>query len=146
MRVTREVKFGAWIVAAVVIAGLSFFIGGSLRPDEQPYYIFETAAAAYQQPVTIPATSRAGFTGFGEVDGTASRTVIAGRVVEVSQGAVVLEAPGGKRTSLRFGPQASIARLVEASREQIRPGATVAIRLDEDNQDSAAAVLIVSQP
>ena len=141
----RELKFGAWTIAAIIIAAASFFIGGALKPDEPPHYVFETDSDAYQPASAVPATTKGGFTGFGEIDGSAARTVLAGRVLEKTATGVVLETPGGQRTSLRFGETPGIARVEPATQTLLRPGITVAVRLDPTG-DTVEAVLILAQP
>ena len=131
----RELKFGAWTIAAIIIAAASFFIGGALKPDEPPHYVFETDSDAYQPASAVPATTKGGFTGFGEIDGSAARTVLAGRVLEKTATGVVLETPGGQRTSLRFGETPGIARVEPATQTLLRPGITVAVRLDPTNDE-----------
>jgi len=141
----RELKFGAWAIAALAIAAASFFIGGALKPDEPPHYVFETESDAYQPASAIPATTKGGFTGFGEIDGSAARTVLAGRVLEKTATGVVLETPGGQRTSLRFAETPGISRVEPATQSLLRPGVTVAVRLN-DTGDTVEAVLVLAQP
>ena len=141
----RELKFGAWSIAAVAIAAGSFFIGGALKPAEPPHYVFETDAAAYAGASKVAATTRGGFTGFGEVDGSNARTVLAGRVVEKTGTGVVLETPGGQRTPLRFGASPGISRVEPATQALLRPGVTVAVRLDASGTE-VEAVLVLAQP
>ncbi len=141
----RELKFGAWAIAAVAIAGASFFIGGALKPDEPPYYVFETESDAYQPASAVPATTKGGFTGFGEVDGSAARTVLAGRVLEKTANGVILETPAGQRTTLRFGETPGISRVEPATQSLLRPGVTVAVRLNE-TAEVVEAVLVLAQP
>ena len=141
----RELKFGAWAVAAVVIAAASWIIGGALKPDEPPHYVFETESDAYQQASVLPATTKGGFTGFGEIDGSAARTVLAGRVLEKTATGVILETPGGHRTSLRFAETPGIARVEPATQSLLRPGVTVAVRLN-DTGDTVEAILVLAQP
>jgi hypothetical protein len=145
VKLTREAKFLAWVAAALIVAAASFLIGSSLKPDQTPFYVFETAAEAYEAPATVAALSPAGFTGFGELDGSGSRTVVAGHVVEMNPTSLTLEAASGHRTVLRFRDQPRIARLENGSRELLRPGVTVMVKL-EDGSDVATALLVVSQP
>ena len=141
----RELKFGAWFITAVAIAAGAFFIGGALKPAEPPHYVFETDAAAYARASNVAATTRGGFTGFGEVDGSNARTVLAGRVVEKTATGVVLETPGGQRTPLRFGASPGISRVEPATQAVLRPGVAVAIRLDVSGVE-VEAVLVLAQP
>jgi hypothetical protein len=141
----RELKFGAWFIAAVAIAAGAFLVGGALKPAEPPHYVFETEAAAYEEASKVPATTKGGFTGFGEVDGSNARTVLAGRVVEKTATGVVLETPGGQRTPLRFGATPGISRVEPATQALLRPGVSVAVRLD-DSRDVVEAVLVLAQP
>ncbi len=84
MNLTRQAKFGLWAFAAVVIAAASYFVGTTLKPGEEPYYLYNTQAAAYDAPSAIAATSPGGFTGFGETDGSDSRVVLSGRVIDIT--------------------------------------------------------------
>jgi hypothetical protein len=145
MRLTRTVKFAGWTALAIVVAVLAFVGGRELKPDEDPYYVFETDAAAYSDVGAIAAVSKGGFTGFGDLEGGDNRTVVAGRVVEVTPTSLVLESPNGSRTDLRLGPQPKLARLLPAGRDLLRPGAAVQVRKG-DAADEAAAVLVVAQP
>ncbi len=108
----REVKFAAWLIAAVVIAGVAYFVGSALKPDEAPYYVFQTEAPAYDQPAAFAGQSQGGFTGFGELDNGDSRTVIAGRVVDMTDKSLTLEAAGGQRVALTLGAKPGIAQIV----------------------------------
>jgi hypothetical protein len=145
MRLTRTVKFAGWTAVAIVVAMLAFLGGRELKPDEEPYYVFETDAAAYDEGGAIAAVSKGGFTGFGDVEGGDNRTVVAGRVVEVTPPSLVLESPNGSRTTLRLGQQPKLARLLPAGRDLLRPGATVQVRKGNTG-DEAAAVLVLAQP
>lgn len=145
MKLTRQTKFGLWAAAAAVIAVAAYFVGSALKPAEHPYYIFDTEAVAYGQPPPIAATSKGGFTGFGETDGSPSRVVISGRVVELTESSLTLESTLGQHTSIRFGDTPRVSRLVPGSSELLQPGVTVALRLDETGE-TAEAVLVLSQP
>lgn len=146
MRLTRGQKFLAWFVAAIGITVAAFVIGGSLKPVADPHYLFDLDAPAYQADLrTIAATSQGGFTGFGDSGGGDDRTVLGGRVVEVSAASLTLETPTGVRTTLRLGATSRLSRLETASRDQLQPGATViVVRGEQDGE--ATAVLVVSQP
>jgi hypothetical protein len=145
MRLTRTAKFAAWTALAIVVAVLAFLGGRELKPDEDPYYVFETDAAAYSEAAAIAAVSRGGFTGFGDLEGGDNRTVVAGRVVEVTPTSLVLESVNGSRTDLRLGQQPKLSRLLPAGRDLLRPGAAVQVRKG-DTDDDAAAVLVIAQP
>ena len=145
MTLTRQTRFGLWALAAVVIAAASYFAGSALKPGEDPYYVFDTAAPAYGDPSGIAATSPGGFTGFGETDGSNSRVVISGRVIEKSDDAITLESPLGRQTSLRFGDAPRIFRLDSGELGLLRPGVSVAVRLNPAG-DTVEAVLVLSQP
>ena len=145
MRLTRQAKFGLWALAAVIIAAVSYYAGTALRPAEEPYYIFDTDAPAYNDPTGVAATSRGGFTGFGESDGSRSRVVIGGRVIEKTGDSITLEGSLGQRTSIRFGESPRVVRLDGGSADLLRPGVSVAVRLNEAG-DTVEAVLVLSQP
>ena len=144
MRLTREVKFGLWTVTAVAIAAVAFFVGGMLKPEEDPYYVFDLEAPAYGSDLDVlAAMSPGGFTGFGDLVPGGSRTVLGGRIVELTDEGMVLETPGGALTEMRLGDAPKLARLESAGRELLQPGVTVIVRLRE-TEDIAAAVLVVS--
>ena len=146
MKLRREQKFAAWAAAAVAIAAGAFLGGGALKPAEPPHYLFDVEAPAYQTDLAaIAARSEGGFTGFGDLEGGNDRTVLGGRVVEVSPGSLVLETQQGARTSLRLGPTSRLFRLEAGSRATLRPGATVIVKRGVQPEE-AAAVLVVSEP
>ena len=146
MKLRREQKFIAWGVAAIAIAVAAFFVGGELKPAEPPHYMFDVDAPAFQADVdSIGATSQGGFTGFGELAGGDDRTVLGGRVVEVSAASLTLETQQGSRTTLRLGANSKLWRLDAVASSSIKAGATVIVRRGTAT-DEAAAVLVVSQP
>lgn len=145
MKLTRERRFIAWGLAAIVTAAGAFLLGGSLKPAAEPYFVFDTAAPAYSDTASIAALSPGGFTGFGDSDGTSSNTVLGGRVVLSSQDGLTLEAPNGQRTALRFAETPRVSRLGPGNDALLQPGATVSVRLAEDGQ-TAQSVLVLSAP
>ena len=74
-----------------------------------------------------------------------SRVVISGRVIEKSDDAITLESPLGRQTSLRFGDAPRIFRLDSGELGLLRPGVSVAVRLNPAG-DTVEAVLVLSQP
>lgn len=146
MKVTREVKFGAWVASAVLIAVASFVIGGMLKPEEPPHYVYDVTAPAYQADLgLLAAKSPGGFTGFGDLAEGNSRTVLGGRITELTGESMTLETTAGVLTTMRLGPAPKLARLIDASRDELLPGATVLVRLGEQ-ENEAAAVLVMSPP
>jgi hypothetical protein len=146
MRLTREVKFGLWSVAAVVIAIAAFFIGGWLKPEEPPYYLFDVDAPAYGADLgSLAAKSPGGFTGFQDLIPGGSRTVLGGRIVDLTDTTMTLETPSGSQTEMRLGESPALTRLEPGSREMLVPGAEVILKLGE-TEGEAAAVLVVSLP
>ena len=145
MKLTRQTKFGLWALAAASIAAVSYFAGTQLKPGEAPYYIFDTDAPAYGAPAALAATSPGGFTGFGETDGRDSRVVLSGRVTELTEAGLTLESTHGLTTSLTFAEAPRIFRLEGAGADLLRPGVTVAVRLNPAG-DTVEGVLILSQP
>jgi hypothetical protein len=142
---SRQAKFGLWVLAAVIIAGVSYFAGTTLKPGEEAYYVFDTDAPAYNEPSEVAATSPGGFTGFGETDGSNSRVVLSGRVTEMSDTSITLEGTLGQRTALEFGESPRIFRLEAGSSDLLKAGVRVAVRLN-DAADTVEGVLILSQP
>ena len=144
MRLTREVKFALWTMAAVAIAAGAFFVGGMLKPEGPPYYVFDLEAPAYGSDLDVlAAMSPGGFTGFGDLVSGGSRTVLGGRIVELTDEGMVLETPGGALTEMRLGDAPKLARLESGGRELLQPDATVIVRLGE-TEGVADAVLVVS--
>ncbi len=145
MKLSREQRFIAWVLAGVAVAAVSFFVGGALKPAEEQFYLFDTDATAYGDAASIAAVSPGGFTGFGDVDGTDSRTVVGGRVVEVNSAGLTLEAPHGQRTALRFADQPRIERLGAAAVTDLSVGATIAVILSDD-EETIVSALVLSAP
>jgi hypothetical protein len=145
MRSTRTLKFAGWTLLTLVAAVLAFMGGRELKPDQDPHYVFETDAAPYSEVGAIAAVSKGGFTGFGDLEGGDNRTVVAGRIVEITGSSLILEGTTGSRTTLRLGPQPKLARLLPAGHDLLRPGVTVQVRRG-DSPDDAAAILVMVQP
>jgi hypothetical protein len=143
MTLTRQAKFGLWVGVAVVTAVVAFFVGSALKPGADPTYVFDTQAPAYGDPAAIAATSPGGFTGFGETAGTADRVVISGRVTELTGSSLTLEGAQGQITSLKFGDAPRVFRLEPATRDLLRPGVTVAVRLN-DARDTVVSLLVLT--
>jgi hypothetical protein len=143
MTLTRQSKFGLWVLAAVIIGAAAFFVGSSLRPGEEPHFIFDTGAPAYGEPSGVAATSTGGFTGFGETDGSRSRVVFSGRIVEISGSSVTLESLHGQRTALQFAGSPPLFRIDAADSADLRPGSQVALRLNEAG-DTVEGILVLS--
>jgi hypothetical protein len=146
MRLTREAKFGLWLALAVVVGIAAFFAGGMLKPQESPYYVFDLSAPAYGSDLqALAAESPAGFTGFDDMVPGGSRTVLGGRIVDVTQTSLTLESPAGARTELRLADAPRLARLEPGSLDLLQPGTDVLVKLS-DTEGVAAAVLVISQP
>ena len=124
---------------------VAYFVGSLLKPDEAPYYVFQTSAPAYDQPAAFAGQSQGGFTGFGELDNGDSRTVIAGRVVDVTDKSLTLEAAGGQRVALTLGAKPGISQIVDGAMSDIRPGVKVEVRLADGSADTVSSVLIEGQ-
>jgi hypothetical protein len=146
MKLRREIKFGIWVAAAVGIAIGAFFLGGALKPEEDPHYILDVAAPAYGGDLAaIAAKSPGGFTGFGDLVPDGTRTVLAGRIIEVTEDAMTLETPEGAQTHMQLGPDSKLERLESGARDLLQPGASVLVKYG-DSKDQAAAVLVISPP
>src|SRR5690606_31820786 len=115
------------------------------KPGAEPHYVFQTDAPAYQPPSAIAATTPGGFTGFGETDGSASRVVVSGRVVEITETGLTLEGVQGQRTVITFAESPRIFRVAPPGANELKPGATVAVRLNEAG-DTVEGLLVLSQP
>jgi len=142
---SREARFAVWTLAAVGVAVAAFFAGSRLKPKEELHFVYDTEAVAFAEVAPIAATSRGGFTGLEGMGPGSTRAVIAGRVVELAPGRIVLESADGVRTSVRFGPQPKLWRLEPGDRSLLVAGATVAVRKGEAD-DEAAAVLVLGGP
>jgi hypothetical protein len=146
MKPTRTNKALGWLAAALTVAALSFIVGGQLKPEPDPHYIFNLDAPAYEGDVgAIAARSPAGFTGFGDLGSGDDHTVLGGRVIEVSATALTLETPTGVRTTLRLASASKLSRIESGSRDLLKPGAAVVVRLGEQ-RDVAAALLVLQSP
>jgi hypothetical protein len=146
LRLTREVKFGLWVASAVTVAVMAFFVGGMLKPDEAPYYVFDVDAPAYGSDLeALAAMSPGGFTGFEDLVPGGTRTVLGGRIVELTGESLVLETPTGAQTQVRLQDAPKLARLESGGRELLQPGASVLVKLGE-TEGLADAVLVISGP
>jgi hypothetical protein len=146
MKLTRETKFGLWMAAAVVIAAAAFVIGGSLKGEEPPPYVFDTEAPAFGSDLhRLAAMSPGGFTGFEDLIPGGSRTVIGGHIIELTADSMTLETPAGTRTEMQLGETPRLARLEAGGRDLLQPGASVLVKLGA-TPDIAAAVLVLSAP
>jgi hypothetical protein len=146
MRLRREIKFGIWMAAAVALAIGGFFVGGQLKPEEAPHYILDVSAPAYGADVdAIGAKSPGGFTGFEDIVPDGSRTVLGGRIVDLTDAGMTLETPDGAETQMRLGPEPKLTRLESGGRDLLQPGASVLVKIGDTEAD-AAAVLVISPP
>jgi hypothetical protein len=146
MTLTRPVKFGLWMLIAVIVAVAAFVVGGMLKPEEPPHYIFDLDAPAYDVDLnTLGAMSPGGFTGFEDLIPGGSRTVLGGRIVELQGDDMTLETPAGSQTHLRLGETPHLTRLESGGRELLQPGVSVLVKLG-DTEGVAAAVLVLSAP
>jgi hypothetical protein len=146
MKLTREIKFGIWVAAAVVIGIAAFMIGGSLKAEEPPYYVFDVSAPAYGgQLDVLAAMSPGGFTGFGDLVPGGSRTLLGGHIVELTADTMTLETAEGVRTEMRLGDAPNLTRLESGGRELLQTGASVLVKVGE-TEGVAAAVLVISPP
>ena len=145
MTLTRQAKFGLWVAAAVLTGAIAYLAGSALKPGAETTYLFDTQAPAYGDPSAIAATSPGGFTGFGETAGSVDRVVVSGRVTEFTDSSITLEGALGQTTLLTFGDSPRVYRLEAATNELLRPGVTIALRLNEAG-DTVEGVLVLSQP
>jgi hypothetical protein len=128
-----------WIVAAVVVLGVSFVAGQALRPEKGAAYSFEASAPAYEAPAATAGVDKAGLSGFGEDDN--GRSVISGRVTAVSADSITLQSAGGAVNVVRLTAQAPLRRLEPGDRATLRTGANVIVRLA--SKDEASSVLVL---
>jgi hypothetical protein len=142
---TRQAKFGLWVAAAVLTGAMAFLVGSALKPGAEPTYLFDTQAPAYGEPSSIAATSPGGFTGFGETAGSGDRVVVSGRVTDLTDSSITLEGSLGQTTLLTFRDSPRVYSLEAATSDLLRPGVTVALRLNEAG-DAVEGVLVLSQP
>lgn len=146
MTLNRELKFGLWVLAALGISVVAFFVGSILKPADPPAYVFDVSAPAYDGDVGgLAAMSPGGFTGFEDLISEGSRTVLGGQIVELTADGVTLESPGGSQTLLRLGDESKIERLESGARDLLQPGVEVMIAAG-DTEGVAAAVLVLSTP
>jgi hypothetical protein len=146
MMARPEVKLAAWAIVAVLVGIGGFFAGGAIHGDEEPPFVFDTNAPAFDADFhALAVTSPGGFTGFEDLLAGGSRTVLGGRIVEISSTEMTLEGSTGAQTTLRLDGEPAIGLIESGGRELLLPGATVLVRLDETEQ-MAAAVLVVTEP
>ncbi|HEU0075231.1 MAG TPA: hypothetical protein VFS30_14600 [Dehalococcoidia bacterium] len=147
MRLTREVKFGLWAVVAIGAALAAFLVGGMLKPEEPPYYVFDLDAPAYGSDLeALAAMSPGGFTGFEDLIPGGSRTVLGGRIVELSGEDMTLETPAGAKTQLRLLDTPRLTRLESGGRELLQAGVSVIVKLGETEGEAAAVLIVSPQP
>jgi hypothetical protein len=147
MRLTREIKFGLWAAAAVGVAVVAFLVGGMLKPEEAPYYVFDLDAPAYGSDLeALAAMSPGGFTGFEDLIPGGSRTVLGGRVVELNGEDLTLETPAGAQTQMRLLEAPQLTRLESGGRELLQPGVSVIVKLGETEGEAAAVLIVSPQP
>ena len=130
-----------WIVAAVVVLGVGFFAGRTLRPEKGAAYSFEATTPAYEAPTASAGVDKAGLSGFGEDEN--GRTVVSGRVTAVTSDSITLQSAGGAVNVVRLTPQAPLRRLEAGERASLRTGANVIVRLG--SKDEASSVLVLPE-
>ena len=131
-----------WAVAGVIVAALGFVAGRGMNSEDVVAPAFDLEASSYDAPASAAGLSKGGFSGFGESEGATGRTVVAGKVVAVTGDSLTIESPSGQRSMVRLTSSQTLRRLEPATREALRPGASVLIRRDGD---SAQAVLVVTE-
>ena len=136
----------AWLAVAVAVSVIAFVVGQSLRQDQAAtIYGYELDAATYDAARPLAATSRGGFTGFGDIPGFEGATIFGGRVVEITPASLTIESTSGARTSFRLAQTPMTSRLDTSSPSSIRPGMTVVLR-QTPGSDTVSSVLIVAEP
>jgi hypothetical protein len=132
-------------LAALAVAVAGFFGGRLLKPEPTAGYAFDTDALAYEITMPKPGLSKGGFSGFGETAGLPGATLLSGKVASITPTEVVIEAADGTKSSLRLANPGGVRRIEAASRDALRPGASVVV-LHENGSDEADAVLVVEAP
>jgi hypothetical protein len=125
-----------------VLAAAAFLAGRALHPEAGAASAFDLDADAYEASSALAGLSKAGFSGFTE-SGAEGRTVISGRVINVTAESITVEGRGGQRSTLRLSGQGQPRRLEAASRDAIRAGVTVIVRRDPGS-GVAKAVLVIA--
>lgn len=133
------------LTIGVMLAVAGFFAGRELRNDNGSAAAYDFKAPAYAPSDPIAGFSRGGFTGFGETPGLDGKTIIAGRVIELTGDSFTLESAAGVRSTVRLADEAPLRRIEAATAAALRPGANVIVR-KQPGKDEAAAVLVVAAP
>ncbi len=145
------------IIAALAGAGAAGWIVGAdvvaTQPTEAEQLISDRASAGRLQ-VDIDTTAHPNdrlilgesrLSPFGNVEGLQGRQVISGRVVDVSEGQIILDTPTG-RTIIGLTDETSfLLRMVRVDPSTIGAGAAVSIVLDDDGETAIAALALPAE-
>ena len=135
---------GGWIVGADVVA---------TQPTDAEQLISDTAsagrlqveidAAAHPNDRLILGESR--LSPFGNAEGLQGRQVISGRVVDVSDGQIILDTATGRAVIGLTDETSFLLRMVRVDPSAIGAGAAVSIVLDEDGETALAALALPAE-
>ena len=135
---------GGWIVGADVVA---------TQPTDAEQLISDTAsagrlqveidAAAHPNDRLILGESR--LSPFGNAEGLQGRQVISGRVVDVSDGQIILDTATGRAVIGLTDETSFLLRMVRVDPSEIGAGAAVSIVLDDDGETALAALALPAE-
>ena len=139
---TRNLKLGLWLVAAVGVAVAGYLLGQSLKASEEYAFAFDLGAPAYQPTEPYAGLSLGGFSGLDAPTNEEGRLVISGRVVEKAANRVTIETPWGERTTLRITGADNLRRLDAAERDALQTGAMVVVRTKPGSSDAVSVIVL----
>ena len=135
---------GGWIVGADVVA---------TQPTEAEQLISDSASAgrlqveintaAHPNDRLILGESR--LSPFGNAEGLQGRPVISGRVVDVSEGQIILDTPTGRAIIGLTDESSFLLHMVRVDPSTIGAGAAVSIVLDDDGETAIAALALPAE-
>lgn len=148
-----------WLVIIAALAGAAaagWIVGADVvatQPTDAEQLISDTAsagrlqvdidAAAHPNDRLILGESR--LAPFGNAEGLQGRQVISGRVVDVSEGQIILDTPTG-RTIIGLTDETSfLLRMVRVDSSTIGAGAAVSVVLDDDGETAIAALALPAE-
>ena len=148
-----------WLIILAALGGAGvggWFVGSDVvatQPSAEELVIAESVVAGRRQvdidPTAYPNTSlvlgASGLSPFGHTDGLPGRQVLAGRVVSISGGKLILETVTGRSVLHLREDSTFLLRLERVDPAVIQAGAAVAVILDEAGELAVAAIVLPAE-
>lgn len=149
-------RYAGWLITLAVLAGAGlggWFVGSDVvatQPSAEDLVIAESVVAGRRQVDIDPAAhpnrslvlGSSGLSPFGHTDGLQGRQVLAGRVVSISGGKLVLETVTGRSVLHLREDSTFLLRLERVDPNTIQAGAAVAVILDDSGEFAVAAMVL----